>query len=88
MTREELIRKAQEEFAERVNSELDRIEAMKRDNEIKDYSRLEKIIVGVMPGDGTGPVLMEHALRVAKELVKDEIASGRISFRSIGVMTS
>jgi len=42
---------------------------------------------GVMPGDGTGPVLMEHALRVARELVKDEVASGRIEFRTIEGMT-
>ena len=87
MDRESIIRKAQEEFAERLNSELDRIELMKQESEPKDYSKLEKIVVGVMPGDGTGPVLMEHALRVAKELVKDEVASGKIEFRTIEGMT-
>ena len=87
MDRESIIRKAQEEFAERLNSELDRIELMKQEAEPKDYSKLEKIVVGVMPGDGTGPVLMEHALRVAKELVKDEVASGKIEFRTIEGMT-
>ena len=40
MNREEIIRKAQEEFAERLNSELDRIERMKEDSGIKDFSRL------------------------------------------------
>ena len=87
MDRESIIRKAQEEFAERLNSELDRIELMKQEAEPKDFSKLEKIVVGVMPGDGTGPVLMEHALRVAKELVKDEVASGKIEFRTIEGMT-
>jgi isocitrate dehydrogenase (NAD+) len=87
MDRESIIRKAQEEFAERLNSELDRIELMKQEAEPKDYSKLEKIVVGVMPGDGTGPVLMEHALRVANELVKDEVASGKIEFRTIEGMT-
>ena len=87
MDRESIIRKAQEEFAERLNSELDRIELMKQEAEPKDFSKLEKIVVGVLPGDGTGPVLMEHALRVAKELVKDEVASGKIEFRTIEGMT-
>ena len=87
MDRESIIRKAQEEFAERLNSELDRIELMKQEAEPKDYSKLKKIVVGVMPGDGSGPVLMEHAMRVANELVRDEVASGKIEFRTIEGMT-
>ncbi len=87
MNREEIIRKAQEEFAERLNSELDRIERMKEDSGIKDFSRLEKITVGVMPGDGTGPILMEQAMRIAEDLLKEEIASGKVEFRAIEGMT-
>ena len=60
---------------------------MKQEAEPRDFSKLEKIVVGVMPGDGTGPVLMEHAMRVANELVKDEVASGKIEFRTIEGMT-
>ena len=78
MNREEIIRKAQEEFAERLNSELERIERMKEDSGIKDFTKLEKITVGVMPGDGTGPILMEQAMRIAKDLLKEEIASGKV----------
>ena len=87
MDRESIIKKAQEEFAERIISELDRIEAMKQDAEPRDFANLDKIVVGIMPGDGTGPILMEHALRVARELVKNEIASGKIEFRTIEGMT-
>lgn len=87
MDREAIIRKAQEEFAERLNAELDRIERMKEDSEIKDYSQLEHITVGVMPGDGTGPILMEQALRVAEDLLKEELANGKVEFRTIEGMT-
>ncbi len=87
MDRESIIRKAQEEFAERLNSELDRIETMKAESEIKDFSKLEKITVGVMPGDGTGPILMEQSLRVANELLQEEIAFGKVVFREIEGMT-
>ena len=87
MERQDIIREALEAFAERINSELDRIETMKADSEIKDFSKLEKITVGVMPGDGTGPILMEQALRVANELLQEEIASGKVTFREIEGMT-
>ncbi len=87
MNRQEIIDRALADFAERINSELDRIEIMKQDSEIKDFSKLEKITVGVMPGDGTGPILMEQALRVANELLQDEIASGKVTFREIEGMT-
>lgn len=87
MNRQEIIDKALADFAERINSELDRIETMKQDSEIKDFSKLEKITVGVMPGDGTGPILMEQALRVANELLKEEVASGKVIFREIEGMT-
>ncbi|MBR7016376.1 MAG: isocitrate/isopropylmalate dehydrogenase family protein [Lachnospiraceae bacterium] len=60
---------------------------MKQDAEPRDFANLDKIVVGIMPGDGTGPILMEHALRVARELVKNEIASGKIVFRTIEGMT-
>ena len=87
MNREEIIRKAQEDFAERLNSELERIERMKEDSGIKDFTKLEKITVGVMPGDGTGPILMEQAMRIAEDLLKEEIASGKVEFRTIEGMT-
>lgn len=87
MERQDIIREALEAFAERINSELDRIETMKADSEIKDFSKLEKITVGIMPGDGTGPILMEQALRVASELLQEEIASGKVTFREIEGMT-
>ena len=87
MNRQKIIDRALADFAERINSELDRIETMKADSEIKDFSKLEKITVGVMPGDGTGPILMEQALRVANELLQEEIASGKVTFREIEGMT-
>ena len=54
---------------------------------MKDFSNLEHITVGIMPGDGTGPILMEQALRVANELLKEEIASGKVELREIEGMT-
>ena len=87
MTREEEIRVAQEKFAELIRSEYDRIERMKADSEVKDFSRLDHIVVGILPGDGIGPIIMEQALRVVHNLLAPEIASGRVEIREIPGMT-
>lgn len=87
MSHEAEIQAATEKFAELIRSEYARIERMKEDKEVKDFSKLDKIIVGIMPGDGIGPIIMEQAIRVLKNLVKDEIASGRIELRHIEGMT-
>ena len=87
MFREEDIRAAQEKFAELIRSEYDRIEKMKADSEVKDFSKLDRIIVGILPGDGIGPIIMEQALRVVNLLLKKEIASGKVEIRQIPGMT-
>lgn len=87
MNHEQEIQAATEKFAELIRSEFARIERMKEDKEVKDFSKLEKIVVGIMPGDGIGPIIMEQAIRVLKCLMKDEIASGRIEIRYIEGMT-
>ena len=87
MTREEEIRAAADKFAELVRGEYERIALMKEDTEVKDYSKLDHIVIGILPGDGIGPIIMEQALRVVEELLKNEIASGRIEIRTIEGMT-
>ena len=78
---------AQEKFAELIKSEFERIERMKQDNEIKDFSKQEKIVIGVLPGDGIGPIIMAQALRVLKTLMKDELESGKVEICEIEGMT-
>lgn len=78
---------AQEQLAELIRSEYERIAQMKEDTKLKDFSKLDKIVVGILPGDGIGPIIMEQALRVVNELLKDEIASGQVELRTIEGMT-
>lgn len=78
---------AQEKFAELIKSEFERIERMKQDNEITDFSKKEKIIVGVLPGDGIGPIIMKQALRVLRTLMKEELETGKLEIREIEGMT-
>ena len=81
------ISQAQEKFGELIQSEFERIERMKQGTEVKDFSKLDKIVVGILPGDGIGPIIMEQAVRVIKALIPDEIASGKVELRHIEGMT-
>lgn len=81
------IQAAQERFAELIQSEYERIAHMKDDQEVTDFSKLDKIIIGVLPGDGIGPIIMEQTLRVIDTLVGDEIKAGKIEIRKIEGMT-
>lgn len=81
------ISQAQGKFGELIQSEFERIERMKQDTEVKDFSKMDKIVVGILPGDGIGPIIMEQAVRVIKALIPDEIASGKVELRHIEGMT-
>lgn len=81
------IKAAQEAFAKLIQSEYERIERMKADTKCKDFSKLQTIKIGILPGDGIGPIIMKEAVRVLKILVKDEIAAGKIQIYTIEGMT-
>ena len=83
----EFLEDAKRQFGELILSEMERIRRMKAGGEPKDFSRLDKIVVGVMPGDGIGPIIMKQALRVLETLMKPEIESGKIEIRHIEGMT-
>lgn len=83
----ENIRTAQEKLAELIKTEYTRIERMKADSEITDFSNLNTIVVGIMPGDGIGPIIMKEAIKVLNVLLEKEIASGKVELRIIEGMT-
>lgn len=84
---EEEIRAVQEKLADLIRSDFARIDRMKADEEVTDFSKLDKIVIGVMPGDGIGPLIMKQALRVLNTMLAPEIASGKIEIRIIEGMT-
>lgn len=42
-----------------------------------------KTVIGLAPGDGIGPVIMEETKAVLRQLLAEELAAGRIEFREI-----
>ena len=47
---------------------------MKQAEKATDFATKDTIVVGILPGDGVGPILMKQAVRVLNELVAPEIA--------------
>lgn len=84
---EEQIRRAGERFGELIREEMERIERMKEGRQVTDFSSLDPIVIGILPGDGIGPIIMKQTIRVLKELIRDELQSGRIRLQEIEGMT-
>ncbi|WP_455139809.1 isocitrate/isopropylmalate family dehydrogenase [Candidatus Hodarchaeum mangrovi] len=84
---EEVIRKATEHFEKLVREQLKRVEQMKQEPDWLDFSKLKPIIIGACGGDGIGPHITQHAVKVLKFLLKEEIDSGKVEIRDIEGLT-
>lgn len=52
-----------------------------------DYSTKEVVTIGIVEGDGIGPIITSQAVRVLEHLLKDEIAAGKIVLKKIEGLT-
>ena len=84
---EDQIRAAARHFEQLLREQLARQERMARGAETKDYARAEHIVIGIVDGDGIGPIIMHEASRAAEKLLAEEIASGRVELREIHGLT-
>ena len=84
---DEKIAKAQEHFAKLLKGQLERIERMKKAGDWTDYSKLDRMIIGVCGGDGIGPYICASAQRVMEFLLADRIKSGKVEIRIIDGLT-
>jgi len=72
-----------EMFEKIVIQQRARIEKIKEDRTPIDYESMEKIVIGVIGGDGIGPFITEQARNVLEQILSKEIDSGKVEFRSI-----
>ena len=83
----EAIEKAKEHFAALLEEQFERIEKMKANEEWVDYTSLNPLVIGVCGGDGIGPYISQQIQRVLELLLKPEVESGRVVFRTIDGLT-
>ncbi len=72
-------------FRKLLEEQLRRLETLEKPK--KDFAAMETVTVGIVPGDGIGPVIVSQAVRVLNRLLKDEIAAGRVVLKHIDGLT-
>ena len=87
MTNSDALAKAQEQFAVMLEQQLARIERMKNQSVLTDYTKLDKVVIGILGGDGIGPFIAEEAERVLETLLADAVAAGKVEFRVLEGLT-
>ena len=84
---ETYIKKACEQFEALLREQLARTEKMKENAGATDFASAEKIVIGIVDGDGIGPIIMKEAVKAAEKLLEKEIASGKIEIRKVEGLT-
>jgi len=74
-----------EQFRVLLLEQLDRIACM--DSAKTDFVNKETVTIGIIDGDGIGPIIMEQALRVLHKLLGDKIHAGRVCLKRIEGLT-
>lgn len=64
-----------------LRSQLERVEKINAAGDAVDYSKLDKITIGVCGGDGIGPIITEASAKVLEYLLADDVKNGELFSR-------
>ena len=67
------IEEALKKYEELLRGQLERVERINSSKETTDFSKLDRIVIGVCGGDGIGPVISAASRRVLGSLLADRI---------------
>ncbi len=84
---EKYIDSAVEQFKILLEEQLKRVEIMESGAKAKDFSKAEKIVIGIVGGDGIGPIIVKEAKNLIEFLLADEVKKGRVGFNIIDGLT-
>ena len=84
---EQYINNAVSQFEKLLREQIARQQKMQNDSGAIDYSKLEKIVIGVCGGDGIGPIISAEAERLLRFLLVEELESGRVEIKNIEGLT-
>ena len=81
------IKAAVEHYEKILRQQIARQEQMEKGSKAKDFTTLDTIKIGLIDGDGIGPVIMNQARKVLNTLLADEIKSGKIVLKEVEGLT-
>ena len=76
---------AVDSFRVLLKEQLERIENMSAEK--VDFTKKEVVTIGLIDGDGIGPIIMAQAKRVLEKLLQEDIASGKVVLKKIEGLT-
>ena len=85
MKREEYIETAKEQFEKLLREQLERADRLKERPETKE--KKDTVVIGLIDGDGIGPIIMKEAESVLEKLLADEIKAGKAVLKRISGLT-
>ncbi len=83
----EVYERAATHFNSLIKRQMARIDGMKEQEDWVDYSTIDPLVVGVVGGDGIGPIICDEARRVMEFLLEDRVAAGKVEVRTIEGLT-
>ena len=87
MANSQAIEAAKKHFGEVLEQQLERVERLKQEGDWIDYKSVAPIIIGMLGGDGIGPMISAETQRVLSYLLRDQVEAGRVEFRVIEGLT-
>ena len=81
------IESAVEQFRALLLQQMERAEKLRGASAPQDYGAKDQIVVGVIDGDGIGPIIMRETCRVLETLLESEIRSGKLVLKRIEGLT-
>ena len=74
-------------FRALLEQQLARVEEMEKGTGKVDYASRKTVTIGVVDGDGIGPIITAETLRALKAVLADEIAAGSVVLKQINGLT-
>jgi isocitrate dehydrogenase (NAD+) len=87
MSGEDQVERALEHFRGIIQEQMSRVEDLDRAEDWVDYDSIRPITIGVVGGDGIGPIICDEARRVLEFQLKEEMADGKIQIKTIEGLT-
>jgi isocitrate dehydrogenase (NAD+) len=82
-----IVARAVERFATVLEEQLQRVESLKAEASPPDYAKLKPLVIGVIAGDGIGPIIARETMRVLRRMLQVEVTEGRVEIRPIEGLT-
>lgn len=81
------IKKGQEHFNKLLKEQIKRAQNLEKEEDFVDYSKLNTIKIGIVKGDGIGPIITSVAEKILNILLEDEIKTKKVELKNIEGLT-